>query len=297
MSRTLQLLAPTADQAAGVPENERMAIERWMRGNSENTRRTYTTALRTFLRAAGTENVSDACQTPEQAKRAIAAFCDAMAGKCAATRHQRLSHFRRLLVLCAEEGATCSCAKYVPVEDHKPEPQMRPWFPDDAQLSKMIRLENDPQKKLLLQVLYRMGLRASEALSLRLENVFYTRSTDVWAVWVLGKGSRGRDVPIPGDMVSEIMGLQLENDGRGYWFRRGYSWAYRSSKAALRRIGVDEKGKACHALRHSHGQNAQDAGESESAVSRNMGHASLEMLRQRYGRHVPKSPGENLGRG
>ena len=279
----------------GPSAAEKAAIERWMRGKSENSRRTYNTAMQAFLAASQAETVEMACRTQELAKRSIAAFCASLVDKSPNTRHQRLSQVKRLLEFCESEDVCPTCAKYVPAEDHKPAPKMERWFPEDAEMAEMIATENCPEKRLLLQVLYGMGLRAHEAIGLRLENVRYFKSSETWAVWLTGKGRKSADVPIPESLVPEIMRLQLENE-EGPWFRFQYGWAKRTVKAALRRIGIDEDGMCCHALRHAHCQNAQTAGVDEAKVSLNMRHSNVETTRQ-YGRFVQKSPGESLGIG
>lgn len=288
----LHLLNP--ENTPGPSENEQAAIERWLRGKSENTRKSYMDGLRLFLAAAGAETIEQACGTAHIARRSFSAFCDALEGKRARTRYKRLVDLRKLLVLCHEENVCPDVAKYVPAEDHRNKDSMQRWYPSDAEIQRMIRGEDDPRRRLLLQVLYGMGLRASEAINLRLENVRYFERTGTWAVYLVGKGGKGADVPIPDALVPEVMRLQLENGENGSWFDRGYRWANMVVKEALKRIGVDEKGMACHSLRHAHCQNTQEAGVSEDRVSRNLRHSDIRTTRQ-YGRFVDKSPGEVLG--
>jgi integrase/recombinase XerD len=135
-----------------------------------------------------------------------------------------------------------------------------------------------PAARLSLLLMYTCGLRVSEALRLRVEDIDSQRMV----VWVRhGKGQKDRSVPLPRQTW-----LQL----RAYWVQyRPATWLFGAPngtrrrpdnavrgclKAALRETPIRKK-VSCHTLRHSYATHLLEAGVHLRAIQALLGHRSL----------------------
>ncbi len=150
------------------------------------------------------------------------------------------------------------------------------------QIARMIDLEKDPQKKILLQILYFTGLRISEALSLKKDS-FRAADTGGGAyMTVIGKGSKVRSVFLPEEFFNEVLCYMNENCSEG-----GYLFfdieskkpltrfqALRIIKAAAKRAKV-EPIPSPHWFRHSSATHSIEAGAPIHVVQATLGHSSI----------------------
>jgi site-specific recombinase XerD len=135
-----------------------------------------------------------------------------------------------------------------------------------------------PQARLSLLLMYTCGLRVSEALHLRVEDIDSQRMV----VWVRnGKGAKDRSVPLPEPTLVEL---------RAYWRQyRPATWLFPASsgtprrpdntvrcclQAALRETSIRKK-VSCHTLRHSYATHLLEAGVHVRAIQALLGHRSL----------------------
>jgi len=135
-----------------------------------------------------------------------------------------------------------------------------------------------PQARMSLILMYTCGLRVSEALHLRIEDIDSPRMV----VWVRnGKGDKDRSVPLPQQTLAQL---------RAYWAQyRPATWLFPSKtgatticscevrrclKAALWETPIRKK-VSCHTLRHSYATHLLEAGVHLRAIQALLGHRSL----------------------
>jgi integrase/recombinase XerD len=134
-----------------------------------------------------------------------------------------------------------------------------------------------PAARLSLTLMYTCGLRVSEALRLRVEDIDSRRRV----VWVRhGKGGKDRSVPLPQQTLAELRAYWRQNRPATYLFGAGSDTqrpdnAVRGClKAALRQTPIRKK-VSCHTLRHSYATHLLEAGVHLRAIQALLGHRSL----------------------
>ena len=135
-----------------------------------------------------------------------------------------------------------------------------------------------PQARLSLLLMYTCGLRVSEALHLRVQDIDSQRMV----LWVRnGKGQKDRSVPLPPPTLAQL---------RAYWVKyRPATWLFPTHSgtttvrsdavrcrlhAALRETSIRQK-VSCHTLRHSYATHLLEAGVHLRAIQALLGHRSL----------------------
>ncbi len=129
----------------------------------------------------------------------------------------------------------------------------------------------EPKEKLLVMMLYMLGLRISELSSLEVSNI-----KDRW-IRVLGKGQKSRDIPLP-EFLKKLMDEYLSNKQPKRFFFESKeqklsedSLRYKLMKV-FKRIGI----KATpHQLRHSYATGLLNGGARIEDVSELLGHESI----------------------
>jgi len=135
-----------------------------------------------------------------------------------------------------------------------------------------------PQARMSLTLMYTCGLRVSEALHLRLEDVDGRRKV----LWVRnGKGNKDRSVPLPTETLAQLRAYWAQHRPKTWLFpsKRGTTaitsgGVRRALKAALWQSGI-RKNVTCHTLRHSYATHLLEAGVHLRAIQALLGHRSL----------------------
>lgn len=170
---------------------------------------------------------------------------------------------------------------------------------------------NDPlgiRDKAMLEVLYATGLRVSELVSLKLENL----NLELGLVRVLGKGSKERLIPM-GDYALKFLKIYLESvreklaneksktfvflGRRGLPLTRQRFWQI--IKDYAKKCGLEDK-VSPHVIRHSFATHLLQGGADLRALQMMLGHASLsttqiythldyKKLKEIYEKHHPRA--------
>ncbi len=162
--------------------------------------------------------------------------------------------------------------------------------------------QSSPQVVCLIELLYGCGLRISEALNLKLNDIDYYNKQ----VKVLGKGNRERIVPIGSKAIEAIKNhLKMRRTSNNYLFssktgkKLNSAVAYRQIKQEITKVSGTKR-KSPHTLRHTFATHLLDNGADLKAVSEMLGHRSLsttqvythlsiERLKQAYKQAHPKA--------
>ena len=134
-----------------------------------------------------------------------------------------------------------------------------------------------PTKKsyLLLQMLYGSGLRVSEAVNLKVNDL----ELDQRVGWVRhGKGAKDRMIILSDSIIKELR-KYLENQGGMYLFSKEKPLSPRSVQQMIKRVAKKagiKKGISPHALRHSFATHLLQHGTDVRVIQELLGHEHLE---------------------
>ena len=134
-----------------------------------------------------------------------------------------------------------------------------PHVPSREEIDKIIA-EVPAKKRGLYELMFYLGLRRNEALTLRKENVNLKRQ----AITVKGKGGKERTIPVMDDEMLAELKLRCETTKSGYLWESHLTGTCfvdirGSLKAAAKRAGVDDRVYA-HLLRHACGTETLETG-------------------------------------
>lgn len=131
--------------------------------------------------------------------------------------------------------------------------------------------------KLLVKVMFGLGLRVSETVNLKWSN--FRVSDEVVNVSLIGKGSKQRTILVIRNLWEELQ--ELKQDGIDYLFtayQRNSPLRRNSAHTLLKKIakraGLSEQ-LSCHWLRHSHATEAIKGGCDLSLLQQSLGHSSI----------------------
>jgi integrase/recombinase XerD len=166
----------------------------------------------------------------------------------------------------------------------------------EPEVLRMMDRETKPRNIALLRVLYGGGLRISEALGLRWQDIAW-RDSDA-LVTVQGKGGKPRTVALYGAAVAALRAIQPTEGGEGlvHVFQTchgplGRIYAVEIVRAAAKRAGI-KKAVSNHWLRHAHATHALEHGAPLPLVSKTLGHSNLATT----GKYLHVRPGESAGK-
>ena len=136
------------------------------------------------------------------------------------------------------------------------------------------------QVRMAMRVMLRRGLRVGECLSLCAADLRLSQDPPIISLRpeVTGnKSKRGREVPIPSDLVESLGDLASihAKDRQRPLFDVSRQWVSKSMKEAAVEAGLDPSRAHPHALRHTYGRNAVLNGVPTPVLQRWLGHRSL----------------------
>lgn len=149
----------------------------------------------------------------------------------------------------------------------------------EEQMQRMLAMETDPFKHLLIRVLYSSGGRVSEVLAATWRDT--APNGNAGQITLLGKGGETRVVKLSASTWAELRARRTPADGpdasifaskKGKPISRTWAWAI--VKAAAKRAGLPED-VSPHWMRHAHASHALDRGAPAHLVKDTLGHASL----------------------
>lgn len=199
-------------------------------------------------------------------------------GMSAATVNRRLSSLSCLCRMAVKYGLIAS--NPVLSVKHLKQPERLPSFYTEDAVSNFFddggELSRD---RLIVQLLYSTGIRRAELVSLKVEDVDFSRKV----LRVMGKGGKMREIPLTGEICEEIL-LYLRRVGskRGeplFVTDKGNPLYPAFVNRVIKKQLTDNEGfvgrKSPHVLRHTIATHLLNRGADLNAIKEMLGHATL----------------------
>ena len=262
------------DTLAGLPGvNDERLLSLWLeRFDSPNTRRAY-------ARDAGMFLAFVAKPIGEITYPDVAEWAATLDGS-ESSRRRRLCSIRSLFSFAMRIGYVRFNVT-APIKLPKAPSKLASRILDEADVIRMLVLEDHPRNRALLHVLYYGALRLDEALSLTWDSVV-DRSDGRGQLNVIGKGRKARSILLPPRAFGMLRVLEgaAEPETPVFVARRSgrsslsETQARRVVRAAAQRAGLKQP-VSPHWLRHAHASHAHQRGCPLAVIGETLGHASL----------------------
>jgi len=169
-------------------------------------------------------------------------------------------------------------------------PQRLPKTLSKREVRKIFSVTSNKKHLVALQLAYGMGLRVSEVVNLKVEDI----DSDRLMVHIRGaKGKKDRYVPLPVSLLGLLRAYYLEYRPESYLLEGQYGGQYAKVsvqnvfKTAMRKAGI-EKRVGIHGLRHSYATHLLEAGADMRFIQELLGHNSIKTT-QIYTKVTPRS--------
>jgi integrase/recombinase XerD len=290
MSDEITFVQTSTEIALRPPESDETVIGLFLHGRCENTRSAYDRDIRHFqsavaqpLRAVGLGDVQR--------------YADLLGAKglSESSRHRKLSSVRSLLRFAHVIGyAQFDVGR--PLRLPKFQDRLSERILSEADVQRMIALEENERNRSILIALYGIGCRVTELCRLSVRDC-NGRGDGTGNVTLYGKGSKTNVVFAPATIWSIIEPLivGLGRDDAVFRSRHGKrlrrETVTRIVAAAARRARID-KAVSAHWMRHAHASHAIDRGSPISLVTAQLSHSSAAVT----SRYVHARPGDSSSR-
>lgn len=155
--------------------------------------------------------------------------------------------------------------------------QSLPKVLSKAELKKMFNKTTNLKHKIILQLVYGMGLRVSEIVNLKTSNIDSTRML----VHIQNaKGKKDRYVPLPESILDHLRDYYRIYRPKSYLFegQTGGQYTVRSVqaifKSAMKKANIN-KSVGVHGLRHSYATHLMEAGTDMVFIQKLLGHSNI----------------------
>lgn len=254
-------------------------IELWLATKrSLHTRRSYARDIRAFCVWMQEQGCTLQTLTLEELQQ----YADGLTGKPRSIA-RRIYTLKSLFTFCLKSGYL-AINKGSFLVAPKFEKRLAERILSEAQVQRMLAMEEDPRNHAILRLFYNTGARVSEVGRLQWRDIFPAEHGGKVRLW--GKGEKERYVLISQDTYQEILQLRGDaTDEMPVFVSRTTHSANGLSRKQLYRI-VRDAGKRSsvkvhaypHKLRHSHITHALKRKAPPQVVSTTVGHSSLAML-------------------
>ena len=145
------------------------------------------------------------------------------------------------------------------------------------EIQKLFKVTTNLKHQLILKLCYGMGLRVSEIVNLKIEDI---DSDNMQVLISRGKGKKDRYVTLPKSVLTDLRKYYKIYQPAEYLFQGQYGGAYskRSAQAvfknAMKKAGI-KKRVGIHGLRHSYATHLLEMGTDISLIQKLLGHNNL----------------------
>lgn len=240
-----------------------------IRGYSQKSQTSYCSVLTSFLRWY----CHAMCElTPDDVRDYLELLVDGGAS----TSHISVSLSAIRTAFDKFCGLDCTRGLVTPRRRHK-----LPIVLSEAEVRKLLEAAPRLRDKLMLGIMYAAGLRVSEVVRLRWEDLDFERNT----IHIhQGKGHKDRLVMLPVSFQPVLAKFSELNAHRGFLFpseggRKGRHLSPRSAQRAMEKaikLAGITKPATCHSLRHSFATHLLEHGTDVRFIQKLLGHARLE---------------------
>ncbi|MGA9213248.1 tyrosine-type recombinase/integrase [Kaistella sp.] len=156
-------------------------------------------------------------------------------------------------------------------------PLLLPKALNTTEIQKILQKTENPKHKLILQLCYGMGLRVSEIVNLKIEDI---DSKTMQVLIQQGKGKKDRYVNLPESILQDLRMYYKEFHPKEYLFQGQYGGKYsvRSAQAvfknAMKKAGIF-KTVGIHSLRHSFATHLLEYGTDIFLIQKLLGHNDI----------------------
>lgn len=262
-------------------DSDDMLIRLWLDGRARNTARVYETDASAMLAAIG--KPLSLTTLPD-----LQAWAGSLAHLAPASRARKIGAIKSMFSFAERIGYLPfnigAALRLPPVKNTLAERIL-----DEAEVVRLIALENDRRNHAVLRLGYVAGLRISELCGLRWRDA--QGRPGGGQITIFGKGGKTRTVLLPASMWRELVDLRGESIDDDPIFRSAKggqldpSQVHRIVKAAAARAGLPAAVSA-HWLRHAHVSHALDRGAPAHLVQATVGHSDLRVT-SRYAHARP----------
>lgn len=253
--------------------HDNQVIDMWIHGRSIHTQKAYRHDVGSLFTFTG-KGIQQTTLFDLQA------FADNLEGKDT-TRTRTLNSVKSLLTFATTIG-------YIPMNIGaalrlpKLKNTLAQRIMTEEEAIRLISLESNPRNHALLRLMYHCGLRVSEAVELKWEDLT-PRSQGEAQVTVFGKGGKTRHILMSASMYEELVALQEQgmHTDSPYIFRSRKGGTALDTRQAERIVTTaakraNVKGNVSpHWLRHAHASHSLDRGAPINLVRETLGHANL----------------------
>ena len=268
-------LVSARPQIAGSADDQAL-LDLWVRSKrkSEHTQKTYRrhgTRLLAWLAERGRG-------LRELTLDDLLRFADSLADLAEGTQTSTLAAIKSMLTFGHKSGYLAFNIGAA-LELSQPKNTLAERILSEEQMQRMLAMEADPFKHLLIRVLYSSGGRVSEVLGATWRDT--AANGKAGQLTLLGKGGDTRVVKLSPATWDELRARRTPGAGpdapifatkKGKPISRTWAWAI--VKAAAKRAGLPDD-VSPHWMRHAHASHALDRGAPAHLVKDTLGHASL----------------------
>jgi len=266
--------------------NDDQVVSLWLHGRSVHTQKAYSADVVKFFKFVNKELRHITLGN-------LQAFADSLNGEDLklSSQHRVLAAVKSLITFAHKIGyLKFDVSKPLKVPKFKDELAER--ILTEAEVHRIIGMENNPRNRLLLRVLYCGGIRVSEICKLTWKDLQERDSGGQMTVF--GKGGKTHTILLPeplwGDLVSSRKNVSEE--APVFRSRKGGplhpSQVWRIVKKSAKKAGI-KKAVSPHWFRHAHASHALDRGAKISLVQMTLAHSSI----QTTGRYLHARPNES----
>jgi len=275
--RALLLLPPksifTASKINALHKNNlnafyRMQEQLLLKAYSINTQKVYLGEFYQFLKSLKSFPAED---VNNEKLRAYLLYCVRALKLHSSTIHSRINALKFYYETILQRTT---------VFDDIPRPKKGNTLPkvlSKIQLKTIFDLTHNLKHRMILKMVYGMGLRVSELVNLKLENIDSSR---MLVHIQQAKGKKDRYVVLPASILNELRSYFLQYRPKKYLFegQTGCIYSIRSVqavfKAAMQRAQI-KKQIGIHGLRHSYATHLLEAGTDIVFIQKLLGHAAI----------------------
>lgn len=258
-------------------QTDQQLMQSWLGEKAEHTRRNFEATAAAFL-----ANLPSGIRaaTVEDVRAAIATICEGISDS---TARQYALRVKSLLAYALRVGYTrFNAGAVIKVKSDAAGrgARMAKRIISEVEVGLLIRGARSRRDRILLGVIYAAGIRVSEAVSLKWDDVIEREAGRV-QLSIVGKGGVERQVVLPEIVSRSLLSLRegapasapvFKNVRTGQALTEGAVLG--TIKRAAKAAGID-KPISPHWLRHAHASHAIDKGATLVEVKETLGHASV----------------------